>query len=184
MRTTPRAAYLEVRANSGDAPVPQSATILGGFGTASGDYLRVYNDPAGRALWLYFGMPVFAGPRHLVLSYANDIYVMPQAVNLVKRPAPGISSVRTNADGSVTVSGSNFGGDSLVYFDGIQALRSTAFSGNDIQGSLTVLPPPGTSGQVVQVTVYNGDGQNSTFAALTARRLIPTRTGAPLKFSA
>ena len=83
--------FLEVRANSGDAPVPQSATILGGFGTASGDYLRVYNDPAGRALWLYFGMPIFAGtgPRHLVLSYANDIYVMPQAINLVKAAGPG-----------------------------------------------------------------------------------------------
>jgi len=171
--------FFEVRANSGDAPVPQSATILGGFGTASGDYLRVYNDPAGRALWLYFGMPVFAGtgPRHLVLNYGNDIYVMPQAVNLVKRPAPGIGSVRTNADGSVTVSGSNFGGDSLVYFDGIQALRSGAFSGNDIQGSLTVLPPPGTSGQVVQVTVYNGDGQNSTFASLTNPPIYTYPTG-------
>jgi uncharacterized protein (TIGR03437 family) len=162
--------FIEVRANSGDAPVPQSATILGGFGTASGDYLRIYNDPAGRALWLYFGMPVFAGtgPRHLVLSYANDIYVMPQAVNLVKRPAPGISSVRTNADGTVTVSGSNFGADSLVYFDGIQAQRFTAFSGNDIQGSLIVVPPAGTSGQIAQVTVFNGDSQNSTFAALSS----------------
>jgi Carboxypeptidase regulatory-like domain/Matrixin len=162
--------FMEVRANSGDAPVPQSATILGGFGTASGDYLRVYNDPAGRALWLYFGMPVFAGtgPRHLVLSYANDIFVMPQAFNLVKRPAPAIASVRTNSDGTVTVTGSNFGGDSLVYFDGIQAVRFTAFSGNDVQGSLTVLPPAGTGGQVAQVIVYNGDGQNSTFAALNS----------------
>ena len=162
--------FLEVRANSGDAPVPQSATVLGGFGTASGDYLRIYNDPAGRALWLYFGMPIFAGtgPRHLVLSYANDIFVMPQAINLVKRPAPAIMSVRTNPDGSVTVTGSNFGGDSLVYFDGIQAVRSTAFSGNELQGSLTVIPPAGTGGQVAQVIEYNGDGQNSTFAALNS----------------
>ena len=114
-------------------------------------------------------MPAFAGtgPRHLVLNYGNDIFVLPQAVNMVKRPAPGITSVRTNADGTVTVSGSNFGADSVVYFDGIQTLRFTAFSGNDIQGSLTVVPPAGTSGQVVQVTVYNGDGQNSTFASLT-----------------
>ena len=162
--------FLEVRANSGDAPVPQSATVLGGFGTASGDYLRIFNDPAGRALWLYFGMPIFAGtgPRHLVLSYANDIFVMPQALNLVKRPAPAITSVNTNSDGSVAVNGSNFGGDSLVYFDGIQAVRSTAFSGNDLQGSLTVLPPAGTGGQVAQVIVYNGDGQNSTFATLNS----------------
>jgi uncharacterized protein (TIGR03437 family) len=160
--------FVEVRANSGDAPVPQSATVLGGFGTASGNYLRIDNDPAGRRLWLYFGMPVFAGtgPRHLVLSYANDIYVMPQALNLVKRPAPALTSVSPNSDGSVTVTGSNFGGDSLVYFDGIQAVRSSAFTGNDLQGSLTVLPPAGNGGQVAQIIVYNGDGQNSTFAAL------------------
>ena len=159
--------FIEVRANSGDAPVPQSVTMLGG-GTASGDYLQIYNDPAGRALWVYFGMPIFAGvgPRHLVLSYANDIFVMPQAFNLVRRPAPAVTSVRSTFDGSVTVTGGNFGGDSLVYFDGIQAVRSTAFSGNDLQGSLTVLPPAGTGGQVARVIVYNGDGQNSTFASL------------------
>jgi uncharacterized protein (TIGR03437 family) len=159
-----------VEANSGDTPVPQSATILGGFGVASGDYLRTYTDnrTGQRALALYWGMPIFAGtgPRHLVLSYANDIYVLPQAINLVKRPAPAVTSVRTNFDGSVTVTGSNFGGDSLVYFDGIQAVNPTAFSGNDLQGSLTVLPPAGTGSQVVQVMVYNSDGQNSTFAGL------------------
>ena len=105
--------FVKVGANSGDAPVPQSATILGGFGVASGDYLRPYTDdrPGGAPLALYFGMPAFAGtgPRHLVLNYGNDIYVLPQAVNLVKRPAPVIASVRPNADGSVTVTGSNFG---------------------------------------------------------------------------
>ena len=55
--------------------------------------------PDGARLALYWGMPAFAGtgPRHLVLNYGNDIFVLPQAVNLVKRPAPGITSVRTNA---------------------------------------------------------------------------------------
>jgi uncharacterized protein (TIGR03437 family) len=38
-------------------------------------------------------------------------------------------------------------------------------SGNDVQGSLTVLPPAGAAGQVAQVVVYNGDGQNATFGA-------------------
>jgi uncharacterized protein (TIGR03437 family) len=65
----------------------------------------------------------------------------------------------------VTVTGSNFGGDSLVYFDGIQAVRSSTLSGNDVQGSLTVAPPAGSSGQVAQVIVYNGDSQNSTLGA-------------------
>jgi len=162
--------FVKVEANSGDTPVPQSATLLGGFGAASGTYLRSYTDDrtGRRALALYWGMPPFAGtgPRHLVLNYGNDIFVLPQAVNLVKRPAPGNTSVRTNGDGSVTVSGTNFGGDSVVYFDGIQAARTNAFAGNDLLGSLTVLPPPGTSSQVAQIIVYNGDGQNSTFGSL------------------
>ena len=101
--------FVKVEANSGDTPVPQSATLLGGFGAASGTYLRSYTDDrtGRRALALYWGMPPFAGtgPRHLVLNYGNDIFVLPQAVNLVKRPAPGTTSVRTNGDGSVTVSG-------------------------------------------------------------------------------
>jgi uncharacterized protein (TIGR03437 family) len=164
--------FVKVEANSGDTPVPQSGTILGGFGVASGTYLRSYTDDrtGRRALALYFGMPPFAGtgPRHLVLNYGNDIYVLPQSVNLVKRPAPVIGAVRPNADGSVTVTGSNFGGDSVVYFDGIQAVRPSAFIGNDVQGSLTVLPPAGTGGQVSQVIVYNGDSQNSTLGALNS----------------
>ncbi len=171
--------FLQVQANSGDAPVPQTATVLGGFATATStadntcqtyDCLQVANDPAGfagRVLWLHFKMAPFAGvgPRHLVLSYADDIFVMPQALNLVKRPAPIITSMSSNSDGTTTVTGSNFGGDSLVYFDGLQAVRSAALSGNDMQGSLTVLPPAGTAGQVAQVVVYNGDGQNANFGA-------------------
>jgi hypothetical protein len=163
--------FVEVRANSGDAPVAQSATVLGSYGTATSacvsyDCLAVDNDPAGRRLWLYFRMPPFAGtgPRHLVLNYGNDIYVMPQAINLVKSPAPAVTLVSTNTDGSVSLSGINFGGDSVVYFDGIQGVRPTAFVGSDVQGFLTVLPPDGNGGQAAQVIVYNGDGQNSTFA--------------------
>ncbi len=162
--------FVKVEANWGDTPVPQSATILGGFGVASGNYLRSYlDDRTGQqALAIYWGMPPFAGtgPRHLVLNYRNDIYVLPQAINLVKRPAPVVGSVRANSDGSVTVTGTNFGGDSLVYFDGLQALRTIPFSGNDLQGSLTVVPPAGSSGQAAKVIVYNGDGQNSAFAGL------------------
>jgi hypothetical protein len=162
---------VKVEANSGDTPVPQSATILGGFGVAKGDYLVSFSDNTGRrALAIYWGMPLFAGtgPRHLVLNYRDDIYVLPQAVNLVKQPAPAIESVNPNSNGSVSVTGSNFGSDSLVYFDGIQAVPSAAISGNDVQGSLTVLPPAGTSGQASQVIVYNNDSQNSTLGAVNS----------------
>jgi uncharacterized protein (TIGR03437 family) len=155
---------IKVRANFGDTPVPQSATILGGFPTIKGDYLQSYVDgtTGTRALALYTFIPRLAGtgPRHLVLNYGNDVYIMPQAVNLVQRPVPAITSVTQNGDGSVTVSGANLGGDTRIFFDGLNAVISNPF--NDQQGSITVLPPPGTSGQTAAIAAFNGDGQNST----------------------
>jgi uncharacterized protein (TIGR03437 family) len=53
--------------------------------------------------------------------------------------------------------------DSRVYFDSLPAVIRS-FTGADSAGSLTVTPPVGFSGQVAAVTVYNSDGQNSTFA--------------------
>ncbi len=164
--------FVKVRANSGDTPVPQSATILGGFGIASGDFLRSYTDDitGQRALALYFGMPVFAGtgPRHLVLTYGNDIYVLPQAINLVQKPVPAIASASPNSDGGVTVTGSSFGADSRVYFDGVQAAITKPYSGTDAQGLITVTPPAGNGGQVSVISVFNGDGQNTNLAARPA----------------
>jgi uncharacterized protein (TIGR03437 family) len=74
-----------------------------------------------------------------------------------------VAAVAPNFDGSVTLTGSGFGIDSRVFFDGIQATVQTPFSGTDALGSITVTPPQGVSGQVSHVTVFNGDGQNSTF---------------------
>ncbi len=166
INSTQASLLVKVRANSGDTPVPQSATILGGFGIASGVYLQSFIDTlhgGQRALALYFGMPVFAGsgPRHLVLNYGNDIYVLPQAINLVQKPAPAVTFAAPNADGSVTVSGSGFGADSRVYFDGVQASITKPYSGSDAQGFVTVLPPPGNGGQVSVISVFNGDSQNT-----------------------
>jgi uncharacterized protein (TIGR03437 family) len=81
---------------------------------------------------------------------------------MVPKPAPTITSVNQNSDGSVTIAGLNLGGDTRIFFDGIHAVISTAFAGNDQQGALSVLPPPGIAGQTVQVSAFNGDGQNTT----------------------
>src|SRR5207248_1203731 len=54
-------------------------------------------------------------------------------------------------------SGAGFGPDSRVFFDGSQAAQATFNS----DGSFTVAPPPGASGQTATLTVYNSDGQNS-----------------------
>ena len=155
------------KANSGDTPVPQSVTILGGFGPATGQYLQAFIPANGtqRALALYFGMPPFAGagPRHMVFSFGNDMYVLPNGVNLVQRGAPVIASVTPNSDGSVGVAGSGLGSDSLVFVDGLPATVQTPFNGADVFGSITVVPPQGNSGQTSNVTVFNSDGQNSSF---------------------
>ena len=183
INATQASLFVKVRANSGDTPVPQSATILGGFGIASGDFLRAYTDDitGQRALALYFAMPVFAGsgPRHLVLNYGNDIYVLPQAINLVQRPAPAIASVASNSDGSVTVTGSSFGADSRVYFDGVQSSITKPYSGSDAQGFITVMPPAGNGGQVSVVAVFNGDAQNTNLAARPAVTYTYSGGGAP-----
>ena len=167
VNTTLGAFYVLAEASSGNTPVPQSVTILGGFTTASGQYLRPSVHPGSpqQVLDLYIAPPLFAGtgPRHMVFNFGNDMYVLPDAITLVQKSAPVVSSVAPNADGSVTVTGSGFGSDSRVFFDGIQATVQIPFSGADAQGSITVTPPTGSSGQVSHVTVFNADGQNSTF---------------------
>jgi len=51
----------------------------------------------------------------------------------------------------------------MVYFDGSPATITVPFAGDLNSGSITVLPPPGYSGQAASVIVYGSDGQNSTF---------------------
>jgi uncharacterized protein (TIGR03437 family) len=150
----------EVAGNSHSTPVPVSATLLGGFGNAQ---VQPYGSP--QAVALYFNTPLLAGtgPRHLVLNFGNDIYILPDAVTLVQRNPPQVNGVMANGDGSVTILGNNFGSDSKVFFDGLQA--DAAPSANNSANSLVVIPPPGTSGQVSTVTVFNSDGQNSMLLA-------------------
>jgi hypothetical protein len=113
---------------------------------------------AGNNGWfLSFSVPPGqqAGPRHLVFNFGNDMYVLPDAVNFTLKPPPSIAFTQQNFDGSVTLQGSNFGPDSRVFFDGLQA------PGALNNGALTVTPPAGNSGQISTLTVFNGDAQNS-----------------------
>jgi len=139
----------------------QWARILGWQNAYQTNWFTLLGSP--QALALYFGVPLGAGtgPRHLVVNFGTDLYVMPDAVNLVGQNPPLIASVSPNPDGSVTVAGAGMNNSSAVYFDGLQAAVQTPFAGADVAGSITVLPPNGAAGQVATVTVYNSDGQNS-----------------------
>ena len=153
--------------------IPQSVTILGGFASASQcqsannitpPCFLPYGSPT--ALAMYFRSPLAAGvgPRHLIFTLPNgDLYVLPDGVNLVQKSPPVIASVTPNGDGTVTAAGSNLGLDSRVFFDGAPGSLQSPFSGSDAQGSISVTPPPGYSGQKASVIVYNADGQNSTY---------------------
>jgi hypothetical protein len=73
-----------------------SVNFLGGSPLVQNGVPRVYNG-AFLALDL---MPVFAtGPRHLVFSLPNDIYVLPSALNLVQSPPPHIAARENMAFG-------------------------------------------------------------------------------------
>jgi hypothetical protein len=139
-------------------PVPQSATLLGGFAPA----FQVNACCTPQSVVMYFKMPwaAGAGPRHLVLNYGNDMYVLPDAINLVQKNPPSISAA-ANDDGSVTVSGANLNSDSRIFFDGLPAAVKTPFNGDGSDGSIAVIPPPGFGGQTATITVFNPDGQNS-----------------------
>jgi hypothetical protein len=160
-------------------PTPQSVTILGNFTpatlnspTAPGVY--PFSNRPGDYMAIFFVVPPGSGtgPRHMVFNFGNDIYVLPSGVDLVQKGPPVAASATANADGTVTVAGAGFGTDSRVFFDGLQA-SPVSFNGTDQQGSLTVTPPTGASGQVASVTVYNSDGQNSTILSSAP---VPTYT--------
>jgi hypothetical protein len=104
------------------------------------------------------GAPV--GQQHLIFTSGNFVYVLPSAVNLVSTAPPTVTAAVPNVDGSVSISGTNFGADSLIYFDGLPAIIRNM---NPQAGQATVVPPPGASGQQSTIVVYNHDGQNSLF---------------------
>jgi uncharacterized protein (TIGR03437 family) len=136
------------------------ASILGTAFLAPGG-LRAYGTtPTYLALDLMFGLATQTGPQHIVFSQGSNVYVLPAGLKVTNSDPPSISSVGTDADGNVVVTGSNFASDSRVYFDGLPAATKIADASH-----ATAIPPPGVSGQTAVVTVYNRDGQNSMFLA-------------------
>jgi hypothetical protein len=149
--------------------IPQTVSILGfapaPICTADSPCFEV-STPLS-ALFAYFDAPANAGTglRHLVFNLSNDMYVLPAGVNLVDKQPPYVDSVTSNPDGTVTVTGTGLGPDSTVYFDSLPAsvTLNGCPSGTSGDCPITVTPPSGASGQTSDVTVFNADGQNSTF---------------------
>ncbi|HUK17328.1 MAG TPA: IPT/TIG domain-containing protein, partial [Bryobacteraceae bacterium] len=152
-------------ANSVTMPASlQSVTILGGFKPAPFTAnCNVSLSPcfytSGPWMVGFFSSILGAGTglRHMVFNMGSDIFVLPNAVTLVQNPPPMVTGVNSNPDGSVTINGTGFAPDTAIYFDGLTVPGT--FNSNT---SITVMPPPGNSGQTSVVAAYNSDGQNST----------------------
>lgn len=124
--------------------------------------VRYYSNPYMQ----FYVAPVFSwapGPRHLLFSTVDDVYVLPASLLLVANQGPAISSVTPSTDekgnAAAIVAGGNFDSTTRVFFDGAQAtiVRQNA------DGSLLVTPPPALPGHRANVVALNGDGQSSLF---------------------
>ena len=122
-----------------------------GFG---GGFVALYMQPSS-----LFGL---AGPRHLVLSLDDDIYIRPNAFFAVQSAPPQILEVRPETEQGtrvVTLTGKSLSASTIFYFDHIRA--RTVRMNED--GSIVVAVPPGYAGHRATLTAYNADGQNSQF---------------------
>ncbi len=139
---------LGVSVLSGSAMVTQTRAYMG--------------DPRYLEVDFSFNPLSAVGPRHLVFSYENDVYVLPSGLTVVNRPPPFINSVTTESDDSgnrvVVVTGSGFTPETRILFDGaFAAVKSVE------EGRMTVVPPPGVPGHRANVAALNPDGQSSIF---------------------
>jgi len=154
-------------------------------GAASVAAFVPYTDPGNGFTYLNMGVSYSlgapTGPEHLLFTQGNFLYILPSGLNLVQRTPPFVSSVSANPDGSVaTITGTGFGVDSSIYFDGLP----TAMRPLDAQaGVVEVIPPTGASGQRATVSVFNRDGQNSLFLQATAPPVFPYPVSAAPSFT-
>ncbi|HLY19248.1 MAG TPA: IPT/TIG domain-containing protein [Bryobacteraceae bacterium] len=147
-------------ANPDGSTLVQDAWALGAPGGALEDYAQqVYQDVNVSLLSMDFDYTTTPdlGPEHLLFMLPDDIFVLPRGIQIVENPPPTVTSVTPNADGSVTVTGTNMSTASQIFFDSLPGQVTVPYA----SGSVSVLPPPGANGQTATVTVYNPDGQNS-----------------------
>ncbi|MBV8821030.1 MAG: IPT/TIG domain-containing protein [Acidobacteriaceae bacterium] len=120
------------------------------------------------------------GPKHLLFTTANDLYVRPSAFSVVQNPPPVINSVTATSDGNgnrlVALGVSNFQPDTRVFFDGLLA----PIQGTTQDGRLLVAPPAGPSGYTTNIVALNtSDAQSSLYAQSPATYTYDPIVGSP-----
>ena len=136
--------------------------FLGNSARVDDGGVRPYQANGFTYIALDLGFNLFAGTgqQHLIFSTPNFLHVLPAGVILTRQSPPTIATVTPNSDGTLTIAGTNWNADTLLYFDGLPAAISSLDARN---GVAIVTPPSGANGQRATVTAYNTDGQNSQF---------------------
>ncbi|HZU27078.1 MAG TPA: matrixin family metalloprotease [Bryobacteraceae bacterium] len=99
------------------------------------------------------------GWKHLVIDSVDNIYVLPEALNIVSAPPPSITGIAVQKDGTMAITGNGFNEDTQIFFDGIEA----AFVSFDGGHTITVEPPAARPGYLARILALNSDGQSSLF---------------------
>ena len=103
------------------------------------------------------------GPKHLLFSTPNDLYVLPSGFFAVINPPPSISftipTFDSNGNRAVAIYGSGFQPDTRILFDGQAGL----ILGVQSDGSLLVTPPAAQGSYTANVVALDSDGQSSLF---------------------
>ena len=110
-----------------NAPTPGlDISVVGASANVFQDAVTAY-APAPSFLQIGFGFSPFGGegPRHMIFSLNDDIFVLPAGLHLVRSQPPSVATIEagTDAEGRRTavVSGSNLEQSTRIMFDGLPA---------------------------------------------------------------
>jgi hypothetical protein len=148
---------------AGNAPAPGlSVSVLGGLATVPPGSPRAYT-PDYILVDFQQTQPVPPdGPRHLVFSLNDEIYVLPAAFHAVRQQPPAISAILPAVDANgrpmLILTGDNLTASTRIWFDGQPAPLADSSA-----PVLTVVPPPAPAGYRAVLEALNTDGQTSMF---------------------
>jgi hypothetical protein len=139
-----------------------NVSVLGTSAQAYG--LRPYPPPVPYiAVDVLVNFTSGPGPKHLLFSLPNDMYLLPAGFTVVTNPPPSITAMAAGVDGNgnrvVTLTGTNLGSDTRILFDGAPGTVQNFTS----DGKLVVALPQAPGGYVATVVALNSDGQSSLF---------------------
>ena len=124
--------------------------------------LQAYPPPTPYiAVYAQLNLGTGPGPKHLLFSTPNDLYVLPAAFMAVTSGSPSIASITptldANGNKALLIAGTPFDADTRILFDGLPGLVESVNG----DGTLTVLPPIAPGNYTATVVALNLDGQTS-----------------------